>query len=458
MTFTTGLSFVLWPDAGGVDEKTRSGGVREKAGVAAVPVSGAPALPGAPAGTAATAGNGEGVSLPLFAPPGALAGAVVAPVPVVGESISRGPAKAVAAPGSLPSSASTAPVALVSTTHPFVWPTPLDVTPATPWEQFAQAAASGDPATGLFGLHRNSGRKFHEGVDIRPARRDRRGEPADIVRAAIPGVVAHIASIPNGPYGRYVVLWHAEPGLRYYTLYAHLRSVSPELRLGNVVDAGTGLGVMGRSDEGRGFPKERAHLHFEAGVRLGHNFGVWYSRQKEFGAPNRQGEWNGINLVGIDPLPLLRHGLATGRAPLFSTYLKGEPAAATVYLPTTRVPAFVRENPALLAAPVPRVLAGWKIEFAWHGLPVRWTPLASLPGPPAGGVAFRFPVAVQGVFGPAFLESTAESGLLRKAVFRGVLGARQPGARKGGGHVTAGPAPGPVLLRHLGILFAEHRS
>ncbi|MDR1498442.1 MAG: M23 family metallopeptidase [Puniceicoccales bacterium] len=318
-----------------------------------------------------------------------------------------------------------------ATTSRFVWPTPLRVTAATPWENIVQAAASGDPATGTFGTHRNSGTKYHEGIDIRAAARNRRGEPTDTIRAVTAGTLAHIAATPNGSYGRYVVLFHDEPGLRYYTLYAHLGSVAHGLRAGQPIPPGAPLGIMGRSDGQRGIPKERAHLHFEVGVRLNPAFERWYSRQKEFTTPNRNGAWNGINLNGTDPLPFLRAGLSRAKPPLLAALLKSEPTAVSVYMNTPRIPAFVRENPALLSSPLPTSIAGWKIDFAWHGLPFRWTPLSVPP--------IRTPKSKS----PIVISTTADSSLLNKARVRGVL-VRQ----KNGAH-----APGTTLLRIMDILF-----
>ncbi|MDR1817146.1 MAG: M23 family metallopeptidase [Puniceicoccales bacterium] len=280
----------------------------------------------------------------------------------------------------------------------FVWPTPLPVNATTSELQIAQAAASGDPATGLFGTARNNGWKFHEGLDIKPAARDRRGEPVDRVVAAIGGKIVHVVPRPNGPYGRHLVLRHVEAGLTYYTLYAHLRSVTPALTVGTRVAAGAELGVMGRSDDGRGFPKERAHLHFEVGLRLNPAFPSWYARNPNYNKQrNRQGEWNGLNLYGFDPLPFLREGLRTNEVPSALERVRAEPIAVTVDYAGGGIPTFVRENPALLTAPLPadgRAPAGWRIGLAWHGLPVRWTPLSAAElGPVAGRGAVRVEIS-----------------------------------------------------------------
>ncbi|MDR2430373.1 MAG: M23 family metallopeptidase [Puniceicoccales bacterium] len=312
----------------------------------------------------------------------------------------------------------------------FAWPTPLPVKAGTAWEDFVQASASGNPATGLFGTARNGGGKFHEGLDIRAVARDRRGEATDAVCAVLGGVVAHVAPVSNGAYGRHVVVWHTEAGLRFYTLYAHLSTVAPGLKPGVVVNAGSVLGVMGRSDGARGFPKERAHLHFEIGLRLAGTFERWYARQREFTVPNRQGSWNGLNLVGLDPLPFLREGLSTRRAPALLSHVRRERVAVVAHVATRQIPAFVRENPALLAAPLPGVVEGWKIEFAWHGMPVRWTPLEVAPG---GGTGMR----------SLRLGVVDDKGLQRQARARGLLVQRRNGSL----------VAGTTLINALAILF-----
>src|SRR3954468_1703280 len=95
---------------------------------------------------------------------------------------------------------------------PLVWPTP---NPA--WSegkssaQWLQHAGSGDPESGGFGGVRSGGSQFHEGIDIAPAKRDRKGEPVDDIFAAMDGVVRHISSSAGeSSYGRYIVLEHPE--------------------------------------------------------------------------------------------------------------------------------------------------------------------------------------------------------------------------------------------------------
>jgi hypothetical protein len=318
--------------------------------------------------------------------------------------------------------------------HVFCWPTPLPVSTDTPWESFVQPTASGKPASGLFGNTRSGDTQFHEGLDIRPAKRDKQGEPTDTVQCVLAGRVVHIAPVPNGTYGRYVVLEHTEPGLRFYTLHAHLQRVAPTLRLGATVPAGTSLGIMGRSDNTRGFPKERAHLHFEVGLRLSSDFNAWYARQG-YPEPNHHGNWNGYNLLGLDPLPFLRTGLSLGRPPSLATMLRNEPTAVAVFISTNQTPRFIRENTALLTQRLPARIAGWRIGFTWYGLPHRWTPLSSPPTQGTGQRAMR-------------LVATSDPTLLRKAQIRNLLARTPQKARK-----TQALAPGDSLSNTLGMLF-----
>ena len=220
--------------------------------------------------------------------------------------------------------------------------------------------------------------KFHEGIDIPPVARDRRGEATDDIFAAMAGVVRHInASAGDSGYGRYVVLEHPEETPGVYTLYAHLAKIAPGLRVGERVQRGRVIATMGRSAGGYAIPKERAHLHFEIGLMLTRDFQSWYSRRK-FGSPNEQGLWNGMNLMGIDVLDFLGDWRAK-RVNTFRDYFAQIERVVTLRIATMRTPDFVTRYPALLTKELPLgPVAGWEIKFAWTGLPVAWTPLTSL--------------------------------------------------------------------------------
>ena len=95
--------------------------------------------------------------------------------------------------------------------------------------------------------------------------RDALGNPSDEVRAAAGGNVVHVSREAGASnYGRYVVVEHLWDGCPYYTLYAHLSSISVEP--GQPVRQGEVLGIMGFT--GAGIDRERAHTHFEVCMML----------------------------------------------------------------------------------------------------------------------------------------------------------------------------------------------
>lgn len=256
-----------------------------------------------------------------------------------------------------------------------VWPTPnAAMTAGKPMETYVQPTVSGETASALFGCVRNNGARFHEGLDLKATQHDRRGEATDAVFAAMSGRVVYVNTASGrSSYGRYVVLEHPEEEPAVYTLYAHLGRVTDGLTAGRAVAAGEKLGTMGRSANYR-IPRERAHLHFEIGLRLSNNFQNWYNDQ-DFEQPNYFGNYNGMNLTGFDPLRFSRQAMA-GQVDSLASYILALPTAFTLRVQTSLVPDFVKRYPSLLSQPVgDKSIAGWDIEFTWHGLPKRWTPL-----------------------------------------------------------------------------------
>jgi len=268
------------------------------------------------------------------------------------------------------------------------WPTP---NPAwqngEPIRTFLQHAGSGNPLSGSYGSVRNSGTRFHEGIDLFPVRRDARGEPLDEVFAAMSGCVRYVNTEPKkSSYGRYVVLEHDDQSVAVYTLYAHLASVdSSLLGEGEVlrVLAGQVLGKMGRSAGGDGIPKARAHLHFEIGLRLTDDFEWWYDA-RGFDDPNHHGIFNGMNLMGFDPLAFYEAHRA-GRIRTMSEWFAQMQPAVVLHIRSTSTPDFVRRYPSLLRAEevgegtlaVVGAHEGWRIECDPSGIPFRWTLLGA---------------------------------------------------------------------------------
>jgi len=259
----------------------------------------------------------------------------------------------------------------------FSWPTPNRA-----WEQgrdisaWVQPTVSGNEESGLFGCVRSNGTQFHEGLDIRPISRDRAGEATDKITAAMDGVVRHVSTTAgNSSYGRYIVIEHPDQAPAVYTLYAHLARIEPGVRAGQPVRRGDIIGTMGRSAGGYSIPKDRAHLHFEIGFVATQNFSSWFAWRK-FGSPNEHGIYNGMNLMGIDPLDFLREWRRK-RVDNVQEYLDRLRSVVRVRVATTRTPDFITRYPSLLRKPVSGLVAGWEVECNATGLPFAWTPLTA---------------------------------------------------------------------------------
>jgi murein DD-endopeptidase MepM/ murein hydrolase activator NlpD len=190
----------------------------------------------------------------------------------------------------------------------------------------------------------------------------------------MPGVVRHVSAVAGeSSYGRYIVLEHPTMTPPVYTLYAHLAKIAPGIRAGAVVNAGHTLGTMGHSSGGYMIPRDRSHLHFEIGVAIARNFQSWYDRQK-FGSRNEHGMWNGMNLVGVDPLQFFNDWRAR-RIDTVQDFFEQMRPVVRLRIATLQRPDFVSRYPSLLTRPMPAMVAGWEIRFNWTGLPFAWTPL-----------------------------------------------------------------------------------
>jgi peptidoglycan LD-endopeptidase LytH len=257
-----------------------------------------------------------------------------------------------------------------------IWPTPNRAwAEGRPITAFIQPTVSGIADSGCFGCVRSDGFQFHEGLDLKPVRRDRHGDPLDPIYAVLPGVVEHVNLQPaESSYGRYVVLEHRGCTPAVYTLYAHLAKVMPDIRPGATVSQGQVLGIMGHSAGGYSIPLSRAHMHFEMGLMITTDFQRWYDRQ-HFRHPNAHGVWNGLNLMGFDPLDFYNQW-RDRRVDNFQDYFDRMQAEVRLRIVTNQIPDFVRRYPSLLKAPLPAgSVGGWEIACNWTGLPFAWWPL-----------------------------------------------------------------------------------
>jgi len=186
------------------------------------------------------------------------------------------------------------------------FPTPQTALPDLENTDVYMPTASGRVISAHYGSTRtnNAGRAvFHEGVDIAPTRRDRRGHALDEIFAVADGQIAYINRVAgNSTYGVYIVLTHEEEDFgTYYTLYAHLTSVPRGLRAGQDVKRGEVIGIMGHTSS-FSIPPQRAHLHFEVGMILNQHFNTWYRAKQR--TPDH-GTYHGHNLNGLPPLLIL---------------------------------------------------------------------------------------------------------------------------------------------------------
>jgi len=239
----------------------------------------------------------------------------------------------------------------------------------------------GKPWTsGTYGCVRTEGWQMHEGLDIRCLQRDKRGEPTDPVMATADGSVAYInrrTGLSN--YGNYLILKHSVDGVEVYSLYAHLSEIRADLKPGAPVKQGEQIAVMGRtSNTAQAISKDRAHVHFELNFLLNERFAEWY-RKHRVGQRNDHGDWNGQNLMAIDPQQVLLTERSQAKAFNFAAFARQQTELCRVMVRDTdfpwlkRYPTFIKTN----ALPAGEQAAGYEIALNFAGLPYELTPRAA---------------------------------------------------------------------------------
>ena len=231
---------------------------------------------------------------------------------------------------------------------------------------------------GQYGFVRNPKRigsqiiytRFHGGMDIRPLHRDASGEPEDIVRAIADGQVVYANPDPLGSnYGRYVVIQHDFGGCPYFSLYAHLKMTS--VSAGESISQGTGIGVLGYS--GEGIDRERAHVHLGLNLLMNGGFDNWFAKYFPRDG-NRHGNYNGMNLVGID---IGRFYQELGKNPNLTIpqFLKEETVWYRVVVPASNKMDILSRYPWLSNGQT--TATAWEISFARSGVPLQIKPAES---------------------------------------------------------------------------------
>jgi murein DD-endopeptidase MepM/ murein hydrolase activator NlpD len=212
--------------------------------------------------------------------------------------------------------------------------------------------------------------RLHEGVDIRPVRRDAAGEPLDEVRSIAEGTVVYVnTTSSHSNYGRYVVVHHDWGDGPFFSLYAHLSTVSA--KAGQRVAAGEALARMGYT--GAGINRERAHVHLELAFLLSDHYQRWHERH--FTSKNQHGIFNGINLAGLDVAGLFLAHRANPSITIPDFLAATGKVHYRVLVPKTGTPDFLRRYPWLgrdLGAV--REPKGWEFAFDATGIPLEIRP------------------------------------------------------------------------------------
>ena len=228
---------------------------------------------------------------------------------------------------------------------------------------------------GTYGIVRNALRlgdqviytKFHEGIDILPVNRDKVGNPLDLVSSIADGRVVHTSPIAGASnYGKYVVVEHTWENSSFYSLYAHLATIT--CKTGDEVQAGTALGRMGFT--GVGINRERAHVHLEITMMMSRRFDEWHKGSG--GGPNSHGLFHGFNLTGFDPSRLFTEHQANPELRI-SDYIASIPVHFKVTVPAKGTPDFIIRYPWILHGGAEGAVS-WEISLSATGVPVAFTP------------------------------------------------------------------------------------
>ncbi len=220
--------------------------------------------------------------------------------------------------------------------------------------------------------------KFHEGIDIAPVQRDAAGEPQDAVMAIADGTVAYFTPPSfKSNYGNYIVVKHpcGPSSGAFYSLYAHLAKVG--VAVGDTVRRGQSIGIMGHT--GAGIDRRRSHLHLELCFLLSERFDEFYATH--FKLPNGHGNFNGLNMIGLDIEGFLKASVAKPALTPAEFLSMAEPKWRVITPnPAAGELEIVKRHP-FLRKPGASARA-WEITFNNAGVPLSVAPSAQAVGTP----------------------------------------------------------------------------
>ncbi len=138
------------------------------------------------------------------------------------------------------------------------------------------------------------------------------------------------------------------------------------------------LGVMGHT--GDGLNQTRAHLHLELNLMLSRQFESWHDSLFKTD-PNRNGLYNGLNLIGID---IARLYLALRERPALTIpeFLSEEETLYRVLLPDSGHFDLPKFYPWMLAQKNAERPVSWEVSFNRAGVPLKIEPSGKQVGGP----------------------------------------------------------------------------
>lgn len=254
-------------------------------------------------------------------------------------------------------------------------------------ERFLVGTVGKPYTSGGFGCVRTEGHQMHEGLDIKCLQRDRHGEPLDPVMATADGLVVYINSRPGlSNYGNYIVIRHRIEGIEVYSLYAHLSEIRTGLHPGSMVHGGETIATMGHTaNTHQGISKDRAHVHFELNLLVNERFATWY-HQSFPDQRNDHGEWNGLNLLGLDPRLILLSEKSEGNSFSLLHFIRNQTPLCRVLVRCSRFPWLSRYAPLIRRNPLAERegAAAYELSLNYNGVPFELIPRAPSevrPGP-----------------------------------------------------------------------------
>jgi len=232
---------------------------------------------------------------------------------------------------------------------------------------------------GQYGFVRNQRRtsagivftRLHEGIDIRPVRRDDSGNPLDEIRSIADGTVVYVNdSSTRSNYGKYMVVHHDWGDGPFFSLYAHVSE--PVAQVKQQVKAGDTIARMGYT--GAGINRERSHLHLELAFLMSDRFSDWYAQH--YTSTNHHLIFNGINLNGIDIAALYLAHRENPNISIPAFLAAHEEPYYKVLVPLSREPEILRYYSWLQAKGGGPLLGAksWEFTFAANGNPLAITP------------------------------------------------------------------------------------